>query len=185
MKEYGWRTIPISARMRAIKYYDGMPETTEVEKRDKLILRYFLIDNLCASAIARRNDPAIVCFSNKCKWEPQLTPSSILRIIYKHCPYLKPERNSRSNDKRVELRRKRENIPSTHIKQCAFCGSKKTLEEHHMIPLMFGGDNDERNLIYLCHKCHAQVTQYQIQVKQLIHKKSRHPMDGRESGKGI
>jgi 5-methylcytosine-specific restriction endonuclease McrA len=165
MKEYGWRTIPISLRVIAIKHYEGMPEVTEEDKRDKLIMKYFLVDNLCASAIARKNDPALVCYSNRSKGK-QLTACSIIRIIYKHCPYLKPERNERETDPRVRLMRKRKITPSKHIKQCAFCGNKNSLEEHHMIPLMFGGDNDERNLIFLCHECHAQVTQYQMQLKK-------------------
>lgn len=168
MKEYGWRTIPIEARIQAIKFYEDMPETTEIERRDKLILQYFLVDNLCASAIARRKDPAIVCYSNKCSWHPQLSAASILRIIYKHCPYLKPVRNSRENDQRVKLMHRRKKMISGHIRQCAFCGNVDKLEEHHMIPLAMGGTNDDENLVFLCRECHKVVTQYQRRVYKCL-----------------
>lgn len=155
----------MSERLRAFKYYESMPERTELEKRDKQILKYFLVDNLCASAIARRNDPAIVCYSNRKRGE-QLAGGSILRIIYTHCPYLRLERNDRTKDQRVILTHRRKRTESKHIKQCAFCGSKEDLEEHHMIPIKLGGDSDERNLVFLCHKCHLQVTQYQKQIRK-------------------
>ena len=61
-------------------------------------------------------------------------------------------RNKR--DSRIELRMKRKKKAAEHIKQCAFCGTKKNLEEHHMIPLSMGGTNDELNLIFLCKDCH-------------------------------
>ena len=38
---------------------------------------------------------------------------------------------------------------------------KKSLELHHMISICMGGDNSDFNLVYLCKKCHKQVTKYQ------------------------
>lgn len=65
------------------------------------------------------------------------------------------------NKARVELMKKRRSQKNPHIKQCAFCGDTDNLEEHHMIPMFLGGTNDDRNLIFLCHKCHRQVSVYQ------------------------
>ena len=163
MKDYGWRSIPIDNRIKAIKYFETMPDNTEEERRDRAILKYFLLDNLSASAICRREDPLVVCHSNRGIGAP-LSVSSVLRIIYKHCPYLKVERKSQKNNKRVELIRKREKQPSRHYKRCAMCGETNNLEEHHMIPLVMGGTNDEENLIFLCCDCHQAVTQYQRRV---------------------
>lgn len=167
MRNNGWRTITIPERLEALSHYNKLPEKTQEEIRDKAILRYFLMDNLSASAISRKEDPAIVCLGNRNRGKP-LTASSIIRIIYQHCPYLKKERNNRENDKRVLLMRKRRAQKSEHIKQCAFCGSKENLEEHHMIPLSMGGTNDDENLIFLCHSCHLGVTIYQGRVKKGI-----------------
>ena len=46
-------------------------------------------------------------------------------------------------------------------KQCAFCGNKDCLQEHHMIPLFMGGTNNDENLVWLCKSCHLTVTKYQ------------------------
>ena len=42
-----------------------------------------------------------------------------------------------------------------HGKHCAACGTRKGLEAHHKLPLLFGGaELDEANLIALCRDCH-------------------------------
>lgn len=42
-------------------------------------------------------------------------------------------------------------------KWCQLCGSTNWLEIHHIIYRSQGGNNDERNLIRLCKKCHMLV----------------------------
>ena len=37
------------------------------------------------------------------------------------------------------------------------CGSKHDIETHHIISNMFGGNNDDNNLITLCKCCHNAV----------------------------
>lgn len=41
---------------------------------------------------------------------------------------------------------------------CACCGARrKRLEVHHIVPYRLTGDNDRRNLIPLCSRCHKRV----------------------------
>lgn len=157
----GWRSISPVERANAIVWLNDFEPTNADEKRAKKILTYFLCDNLSAQAICRKQDPDIVSFSNRKKGK-QLSTTSILRVIYSYFPQFEG-RNSKSTqgNKRVELIRKREKQESGHIKQCAFCGQKNNLEEHHMIPLFLGGTNDDNNLVYLCKKCHKGVSNYQ------------------------
>lgn len=42
--------------------------------------------------------------------------------------------------------------------KCAMCGSTDSLELDHILPYMNGGTDDESNLQWLCHKCHASKT---------------------------
>lgn len=37
---------------------------------------------------------------------------------------------------------------------CVACGAKKDLHNHHLLPRVKGGSDDEKNLITLCHPCH-------------------------------
>lgn len=51
---------------------------------------------------------------------------------------------------------------------CGKCGSKENLELHYMLPVVLGGDNDDRNLIILCQDCHHQTTNYfKTKLKQI------------------
>lgn len=158
---HGWRSISVQERIEASKYIDKMECNTREQIRAKAILTYFVNENMSAQAISKLDDPRIVVFSNRKKGK-RLSGGSILEIIYQHFPDWRGRQCAGvSNRKRVDLIRKREKQQSPHIKQCAFCGNTEKLEEHHMIPLFMGGTNDDRNLIFLCHKCHLEVTKYQ------------------------
>lgn len=162
----GWRSISPEERANAIIWLKSFVPTSKEESRAKKILTYFLCDNITASAIARKQDPEIISYSNKNPGRP-LTAVSILRIIYKYFPQFRGRNsNSTEGNKRVEKMRKREKQASPHIKQCAFCGSQNDLEEHHMIPLFLGGTNDDRNLVFLCKGCHKSVSSYQARIRQ-------------------
>lgn len=69
----------------------------------------------------------------------------------------KPEelQRIRSEQWRIIQERKRSRQP-----QCGMCGSTEQLELHHLLPIVLGGTNDERNLIFLCETCHNAQTQY-------------------------
>jgi DNA-binding CsgD family transcriptional regulator len=40
---------------------------------------------------------------------------------------------------------------------CAACGRTSGLDHHHLVPRIFGGSDDETNLITLCDECHAKI----------------------------
>ena len=147
-----------------VKFTMAFTTHDRTSERDKKILQYFFIDGLNASDISSLGDPLIVSHSNRGKGKP-LSASSILARIYNYFPDLEKHHGNACGDKtRIELMKKRRKVPSTHIKQCAFCGSINDLQEHHMIPLALGGTNDDRNLIFLCKFCHGNVTKYQRNI---------------------
>ena len=165
MTKRGWRSISVQERIEASKYIDKLETNTKRQIRDKAVLTYFVNENMSASAISKLDDPRIVCFSNRNKGK-SLSFCSILEIIYQHFPEWRGRQcTGKSNRKRVDLIRKRQKHASPHVKQCAFCGKIENLEEHHMIPLFMGGTNDDRNLIFLCHKCHLEVSKYQSELR--------------------
>lgn len=159
---HGRRTITIEERIEAIKRIDQIKPKNEREARDVIILNYWLRDNLSAQAIARKQDNRIVSFSNRSNGLPLKAPC-IARIIADYFPEFK-NRTNRGDDckyrARIDLRQKRKINSNPHIKRCAFCGSENTLEEHHMIPLFLGGNNDDENLIFLCREHHKQVSSW-------------------------
>ena len=165
IKSHGWR-ITNEQRIKVLSFLSSFEPKNEIEKRDKKILQYIFVDNLSASAVSRLNDPDLVSTSNRSKGK-NLSFVSILRSVYKYFPEFERREalyKPKSRDSRIELRMKRKKKAAEHIKQCAFCGTKKNLEEHHMIPLSMGGTNDELNLIFLCKDCHKDVTSYQWSI---------------------
>ena len=48
---------------------------------------------------------------------------------------------------------------------CAFCGTFKSLQIHHIVPFRLTQDNSRRNLIPLCRKCHKRVEWVTTQVE--------------------
>lgn len=161
-KRQSWR-LSNTKFAECVKYtVEFLPET-EIDKRDKKILEYIFINGMTATAISEMKDPMIISTSNRSKGKP-LSASSILEIVYKHIPELRHRESQskrKSTPKRIELMNKRRNIKSPHERRCAFCGKENELEEHHMIPLCLGGDNQDENLVYLCRNCHMAVSKYQ------------------------
>lgn len=166
-KHYHSRRLKPDTIYRIRRFIDNFNPHNEMEKRDLKILKYAFIDGLSASAIYRKCDQDLVAFGNRSKNKP-LTVTSICRIINNYCRDFDMTRLTSKNRKRVQLMRKREKCPSKHIHMCAFCGNKDNLEEHHMIPLSFGGDNNDLNLVFLCKKCHKEVTAYHNKLHIMI-----------------
>ena len=165
IKSHGWR-ITNEQRVKGLQLIADFEPQNMIEKRDKKILQYVFVENLSAEAISRLNDPDIVCFSNRNKGK-SLSGCSILECLYKYFPELRnkePMHKQKSREERISLMKQRRKKASSHIRQCAFCGTDKELEEHHMIPLSMGGTNDELNLIFLCKDCHKAVTSYQWSI---------------------
>ena len=40
---------------------------------------------------------------------------------------------------------------------CVLCGSKESIEHHHIVPKSIGGTDDEENLLTLCSKHHVKI----------------------------
>ena len=53
--------------------------------------------------------------------------------------------------------------------KCELCGSTRGLEAHHIIPIAFGGDDSEENILCVCAKCHGLLTPRSILSKRGIH----------------
>lgn len=164
MRNNGWRSLTVKERIQASKYIDALPETTQEQRRSKTILRMFVDDNMSASAISRAKHPDIIALGNRACGKP-LSTTSVLEVIYQHFPEWRG-RQSHKRNPRVDLIIRRQRTASPHVRRCAFCGSEDNLEEHHMIPLFMGGTNDDRNLVFLCHDCHAQVSAYQQYIRR-------------------
>lgn len=56
--------------------------------------------------------------------------------------------------------------------KCANCGISKNVELHHIVPLMFGGNDVVSNMIPLCHACH-QATHHAKNISKYIKSTSR------------
>jgi len=41
--------------------------------------------------------------------------------------------------------------------ECAICSGRRWTEKHHIIPLAFGGINDNLNLMGICMECHNEI----------------------------
>ena len=52
------------------------------------------------------------------------------------------------------------------VGRCELCGSKRGLEAHHIVPLIFGGPDTEDNLLVVCCSCHAKLTPRKLLTKQ-------------------
>lgn len=67
-----------------------------------------------------------------------------------------PQKKSRfkANKKRLEQLRAAKDGP------CRVCGGAPPNELHHLIPRSQGGDDQNANLVPLCHDCHSKVTRY-------------------------
>ena len=159
------RTLSPDERARQILLLKLFVPKTEAEKRDKKLLEYFLIDGMSTQEIFDKHGSEIICLGNRARGKP-LTINSMSVIIKKYIPqaaYLDWHREKSEKEiiRMEHTMNKAAGQICNHIKQCAFCGSKNRLEEHHMIPVKLQGTNDQRNLVYLCHDCHLDVTRYQ------------------------
>lgn len=162
------RTLSPDERARQILLLRLFIPQNETEERDKRLLEYFLIDGMSTQEIFDKHGSEIVCLGNRGRGKP-LTINSMSVIIKKYIPQAAYKDWHRKKTDREKLRmehtmNKAKGMVCDHIRQCAFCGSTERLEEHHMIPIKMRGTNDQRNIIYLCHDCHWDVTRYQKEL---------------------
>ena len=61
--------------------------------------------------------------------------------------------------------------------KCELCGSRRGLEAHHIIPVSFGGPEDDiDNLIVICVSCHTRLTPKKLLTKKGIEKAKAYDM---------
>ncbi len=64
------------------------------------------------------------------------------------------------------MRRTRTSLMKRLLNQtecCELCKSRRNLEVHHIVPVSFGGpEDDERNMIVICHACHSALTPHSL-----------------------
>lgn len=87
----------------------------------------------------------------------------IKQILDHYFPEFKIQTTHKKNNPRTKIRNEQtvlKQVIITKDSECAWCGSKESLELHHLLPVCIGGDNDSRNLMILCHDCHQEATKY-------------------------
>ena len=52
--------------------------------------------------------------------------------------------------------------------KCELCGSRRNLEAHHIIPIVYGGDDSLENLLCVCASCHVKLTPRSLLTKKGI-----------------
>jgi 5-methylcytosine-specific restriction endonuclease McrA len=67
--------------------------------------------------------------------------------------------------------------------KCTQCGSSRSLEVHHIVPIHAGGTNSRENLTTLCHKCHVAI--HANERKPLVEKQRRVAILEKHGGKTI
>ena len=153
----GWNIAPAEIA-EITRFIDSWEPITETEKRDKHILELAFIQNMNASQIARLNDPVIVGIGNRNKGKP-LTPEWIVKICHKYAPATAKRQTAQPKNKkqRDSLYKARQRGEIVRQETCATCGSRDSIELHHIIPIAAGGTNDYFNMISLCHDCHMKL----------------------------
>ena len=167
------RNLTSAERARHILMLRAFVPKNKTEERDKKLLTYFIEDGLSTGEIYDKHDPQLICLGNRARGQPLSIPymSVIIKKYIPQAAYQDWGKKHKTEQEKIRLEHainKDRGMTCQHIKQCAFCGSTDNLEEHHMIPVRMLGTNDQRNLVYLCHDCHWDVTRYQRELfKQL------------------
>jgi hypothetical protein len=77
-----------------------------------------------------------------------------MKSTYKE--YLQSEQWRQNREKRLQI----------DGRMCAVCGSKKDLNVHHISYRNIGNENIEKDLITLCHPCHAMLHRIKVQSEE-------------------
>lgn len=138
-------------------------KNNKVSDRNQRILTEIIINHKTTAQLAylaRTDEEYSWLQSNQNK---PLCERQIGNILRDNFPEFHIKTTHKKTDKISKIRREQNVIRKTMITSdsvCGKCGSKEDLEIHHMLPVVLGGDNDDRNLIILCHDCHHQTTNY-------------------------
>lgn len=144
----------------------AIENSAEVSERDKKILNELIVSMKSTAHLAylARHDKSYSwCKSNQNK---PMSVRRIQQILCEHFPEFhiqkthsntKSEKEQRIRTEAAKVRRSME----TKSNFCGRCGREDVpLDLHHLFPVILGGTNDERNLIFLCEYCHQQQTNY-------------------------
>lgn len=157
----------ISFRERLLKLIkDGC-----ISKRDEMILTELIVNMRSTAELAYlaetdKNFNWLISNQNR-----PISTRRIQQILTDYFPEFHIQATHKQNKKNTKIRTEQtemRKIIITPDSVCAKCGSKVNLELHHMLPVVLGGDNDDRNLIILCQDCHQQTTNYfRTKLKQI------------------
>lgn len=138
-------------------------ENNLVTERDGKLLTEIIVNMKSTAQLAylARTDETYdwVC-SNQGK---PMSVRRIQQILTQHFPEFHIHRTHKKENKNQKIRNEQTRMREVLITPdscCGKCGCKENLEIHHLMPVLFGGDNDIRNLIILCSKCHDDASGY-------------------------
>lgn len=124
------------------------------EGKEKKILDLYFVSGLSSSEVVRYCEENDIRSRNNTFF----TKRSIQNIVAKCFPEIKQYRKSNPDN---EKRKTHFQYINSHERvRCGKCGGTENLEWHHMIPLSFGGEADDGNMVCLCKECHKKATEY-------------------------
>jgi len=138
-------------------------ESDKISERDFKILTELIVN---MKSTAELEELAVTDEDYTWLQSNQRKPMSIRRIqqiLTDNFPEFHIQTTHKSNKPTTKIRSEQiamRKVMITEDSVCSKCGCKENLELHHMLPVCIGGDNDDRNLIILCHGCHQQTTSY-------------------------
>ena len=148
------RNVPWEERARIRDCIGNMPDGKEKE-----ILRLYFVDGRSPSEIILYCQERGIRSRNGTHY----TTRSIQNICNKYFPEVRRYRRRNPDHERRAQHFKY--ISSNQKVRCGKCGSEERLEWHHMIPMSYGGETCEENMVCLCHECHKRVTNYHITLR--------------------
>lgn len=148
-----------------------LEENDLISERDDRLLTELIV-NMKSTAqlafLAKTNPDYNWLCSNRGK---PMSLRRIQQILTRYFPEFHIHTTHKGNRQNQDIRNEQNRLRDTMItveSVCGKCGCKEKLEIHHLMPVVFGGDNDERNLIILCSKCHSEASAYfRHRLKQL------------------
>lgn len=149
------RNVPWEERARIRDSIESMPDGKE-----KVMLRLYFVDGKSPSEIIEYCREHDIRSRNGTNY----TTRSIQNICYKHFPEVRVYR--RRNPDHAKREKHFQYIAKNQKVRCGKCGSEEQLEWHHMIPVSYGGETVDENMICLCHRCHKAITNYHIKLKR-------------------
>lgn len=138
-------------------------ELNILSERDERILTELIVNMKSTEQLAylaRTDEEYSWLKSNQNK---PISSRRIHQILTDYFPEFHIQTTNKKQRKDQKIRNEQNVIRQTIITPescCSHCGSKENLEIHHLMPIIFGGDNNEFDLSILCNDCHKKFTNY-------------------------